>query len=100
MALRERFTEELKAAMKGGDKVRIATIRLVQAALKDRDIEARGQAKEPLGDDEILALLQKMLKQRQESIAIYDKNGRPELADAERGEVAVIESFMPRQMSE
>ena len=100
MALRERFTDELKTAMKGGDKPRLATIRLIQAALKDRDIEARGHGKEPLGDDEILGLLQKMLKQRQESIAIYDQNARPELADAERGEVAVIESFMPQQMDE
>jgi uncharacterized protein YqeY len=100
MALRERFTDELKTAMKAGDKPRVATIRLVQAALKDRDIEARGAGKDPLGDDEILGLLQKMLKQRQESIAIYDKNDRPELAAGEREEVAVIESFMPKQMSD
>ena len=100
MALRERFTDDLKTAMKGGDKQRLATIRLIQAALKDRDIEARGLGKEPLSDDEILAVLQKMVKQRQESIAIYDKNDRPELADVERGEVAVIEGYMPRQMGE
>lgn len=100
MALRERFTDDLKTAMKGGDKVRVATIRLIQAALKDRDIEARGLSKDPLGDDDILGLLQKMIKQRQESIAIYDQNARPELAAGERAEVAVIESFMPQQMSE
>lgn len=100
MALRERFSDELKGAMKGGDKGRVATIRLIQAALKDRDIEARGDGRDPLSDDEILGVLQKMLKQRQESIAIYDQNNRPELADAERGEVAVIESFMPQQMGE
>lgn len=100
MALRERFSDELKGAMKGGDKGRVATIRLIQAALKDRDIEQRGLGKEPLSDDEILGLLQKMLKQRQESIAIYAQNDRPELADAERAEVAVIESFMPQQMGE
>lgn len=100
MALRERFTDELKVAMKGGDKVRVATIRLIQAALKDRDIEARGAGKGPLSDDEILGVLQKMLKQRQESIAIYDKNARPELAEAERAEVAVIETFMPQQLGE
>lgn len=99
-ALRARFTEELKAAMKGGDKARLSTIRLIQAALKDRDIEARGNGKEPLGEDEILALLQKMVKQRQESIAIYDQNNRPELAAGEREEVAVIESFLPKQMDE
>ena len=100
MALRERFTDDMKTAMKGGDKARLATIRLIQAALKDRDIEQRGLGKEPLSDDEILGLLQKMLKQRQESIAIYDKNARPELAEAERAEVAVIETFMPKQMAE
>lgn len=100
MALRERFTDELKAAMKGGEKAKVAAIRLIQAALKDRDIEARGAGKGPLGEDEILGLLQKMLKQRQESIAIYDRNARPELADAERAEVAVIEGFMPRQLGE
>lgn len=100
MALRERFTDELKVAMKGGDKVRVGTIRLIQAALKDRDIEARGLSKEPLGDDDILGVLQKMIKQRQDSIAIYDENARPELAAGERAEVAVIESFMPQQMSE
>lgn len=100
MALRERFTDELKAAMKSGEKTKVAAIRLIQAALKDRDIEARGAGKDPLGEDEILGLLQKMLKQRQESIAIYDQNARPELADAERAEVAVIEGFMPRQLGE
>ncbi|TDR89638.1 GatB/YqeY domain-containing protein [Enterovirga rhinocerotis] len=99
-ALRARFTEELKVAMKGGDKARLSTIRMIQAALKDRDIEARGTGKEPLGEDEILSLLQKMLKQRQESIAIYDQNNRPELAASEREEVAIIESFMPKQMDE
>lgn len=100
MALRERFTDEMKAAMKGGDKARLATIRLIQAALKDRDIEARGAGREPLSDDDILGVLQKMLKQRQESIAIYAQNNRPELAEAEQAEVTVIESFMPQQMGE
>ena len=98
--LRERFTDELKGAMKGGDKPRVATIRLIQAALKDRDIEARGAGKPPLSDDDILGLLQKMLKQRHESIAIYDKNDRPELAAGEREEVAIIESFLPQQLGE
>ena len=98
--LRERFSETVKAAMKSGDKPRVSTLRMIQAALKDRDIEARGQGKEPLGDDDILGLLQKMTKQRQESITIYDKNGRPELAAAERAEVAVIAEFMPQQLGE
>ena len=66
MALRESFTELMKAAMKAGDKRRTGTLRMITAALKDRDIEARGQGKEPLSDDDILGLLQKMVKQRQE----------------------------------
>jgi uncharacterized protein YqeY len=98
--LRERFTDDLKTAMKAGDKRRLGTIRLIQAALKDRDIEARGQGKEPIGDDEILALLQKMVKQRQESVAIYEQNARPELAAGEREEIEVISSFLPQQLSE
>jgi uncharacterized protein len=98
--LRERFTEDLKGAMKAGDKGRVSTLRLVQAALKDKDIEARGGGKGPLGDDEVLALLQKMVKQREESIAIYDLNNRPELAAGEREEVAVISSYLPQQLGE
>ena len=96
--LRDRFTSDLKTAMKGGDKPRVAAIRLVQAAIKDKDIEARGAGKGPASDDEILALLQKMMKQRQESIAIYDGNNRPDLAEIERGEVAIIAEFMPSQL--
>ena len=98
--LRERFTAEMKEAMKSGDKGRLGAIRLIQAALKDKDIEARGNGKEPLSDEEILALLQKMVKQRQESIAMYEQGGRTELADQERNEVAVISSYLPQQMDE
>ncbi len=98
--MRERFTTELKDAMKAGDKRKLGTIRLIQAALKDKDIEARGAGKGQATDEEILALLQKMIKQRQESIAIYDQNGRPELAQAEREEAEVIASYLPRQMDE
>ena len=100
MTLRERFSDEVKAAMRAGDKPRLSTLRLIQAGLKDRDIEARGVGKGPLGDDEILAMLGKMLKQRQESIAIFDANGRPELADAERAEAAVIAGYMPQQLGD
>jgi uncharacterized protein YqeY len=100
MQLRERFTEDLKTAMKGGDKARLSTIRLIQAALKDKDIEARGQAKGPISDDEILALLQKMMKQRQESLAIFEQNDRPELAAQERGEIEVISTFLPQQLGD
>jgi uncharacterized protein YqeY len=99
-SLRERFTADLKEAMKAGDKGKVSTIRLITSALKDKDIEARGLGKGETTPDEILALLQKMVKQRQESIAIYDANARPELAEGERAEVAVIESYLPRQMDE
>jgi hypothetical protein len=99
-ALRDRFMEELKTAMKAGDKGRVAAVRLIQAALKDKDIEARGAGKGQASDEDILALLQKMIKQRQESAAIYAANGRPELAETENGEIAVIASFLPKQMSE
>lgn len=98
--MRDAFNAALKEAMKAGDKRRVSTIRLVTAALKDRDIEARGAGKGPLSDDEILGLLQKMVKQRQESLKIYEDNARPELAEQEREEIAIIMGFMPRQMSE
>ncbi len=98
--LRERFTADLKDAMKAGEKGKVSTIRLITSALKDKDIEARGLGKPETTPDEILALLQKMVKQRQESIAIYDANGRPELAAGERAEVEVISGYMPKQMSD
>jgi len=100
MALRENFTELMKAAMKAGDKRRTGTLRMITAALKDRDIEARGQGKEPLSDDDILGLLQKMVKQRQESLTIYEQAGRTELATQEREEIEIIMGFMPKQMDE
>jgi uncharacterized protein YqeY len=99
-SLRERFTADLKEAMKAGEKGKVSTIRLITSALKDKDIEARGLGKPETTPDEILALLQKMIKQRQESIAIYDANGRPELAAGERSEVEVINAYLPKQMSE
>ena len=99
-SLRERFTGDLKEAMKAGEKGRVGAIRLIQAALKEKDIEARGAGKGEASADEILAMLQKMIKQRQESIAIYDANNRPELAEGERVEVAVISSYLPKQMSD
>jgi uncharacterized protein len=98
--MRQRFTEAMKEALKGGDKTRLSTVRMIQAALKDKDIEARGAGKGQASEEEILGLLQKMIKQRQESIAIYDQAGRKELADQEREEVAVIRSFLPQQMDE
>ena len=98
--LRERFTADMKEAMKAGEKGKLGAIRLIQAALKDKDIEARGSGKEPLSDEEILAVLQKMVKQRQESIAMYEQGGRTELAQQEKDEVAVITSYLPQQMDE
>src|ERR671912_2748863 len=98
--MRQRFTEAMKEALKGGEKLRLSTVRMIQAALKDKDIEARGAGKGQATDEEILGLLQKMIKQRQESMAIYEQNGRPELAQAEREEAEVIQSFLPKQMDE
>ncbi len=97
--MRAQFTDMLKTAMKAGDRRRVDTIRLITATLKDRDIEARGQGKE-VSNDDILAMLQKMVKSRQESMDIYDKNGRPELAQQEREEIAIISEFLPKQMDE
>ena len=97
--MREKFTSDLKEAMKAGDKMRVATIRLIAAALKDRDILARGEGK-TVSDEDILALLQKMVKSRQESLDIYEKNNRPELAAQEKGEIEVISSYLPKQMDE
>jgi len=98
--LRARFTAEMKEAMKAGEKDKLATIRMIQAALKDKDIEARGLGKEAVSDEEILALLQKMIKQRTESAGVYEQGGRPELAANERAEIAIIQGFLPQQMDE
>lgn len=97
--LREKINEGMKEAMKSGDKLRLSTLRLVNAAIKNAEIEAR-TANKKLGDEELLGLLQKLIKQRRESAELYDKGGRKELADQERGEIAVIEEFLPQQMSE
>jgi uncharacterized protein len=96
--MREKFTADLKTAMKAGDKAKVDALRLINAALKDRDIEARGAGK-TLGDDDVLALLQKMIKSRQESLDIYTKAGREDLASKERGEIEVISAYLPQQMS-
>jgi uncharacterized protein YqeY len=98
--LRQSINDALKNAMKAKDERTVSTLRLVNAAFKNADIEARGQGKGPLGDDELLALLQKMIKQRQESIELYERGGRDELARQERDEVAIIAAYLPQQMSE
>ncbi|HYK64217.1 MAG TPA: GatB/YqeY domain-containing protein, partial [Patescibacteria group bacterium] len=98
--LRDDINNALKDAMKARDERRVSTLRLVNSALKNADIEARGQNKGPLGDDELLALLAKMIKQRQESIELYEKGGRAELAQQERDEITIIAAYLPKQMSD
>jgi uncharacterized protein YqeY len=98
--IRDTIKQALVGAMKAGDQPRRDTIRLIQAALKNRDIELRGSATPPEDNVLVNEVLQKMVKQRRESIDMYVKGGRQELADAEAAEVAVIETFLPRQMDE
>ncbi len=98
--LRDKINAGMKEAMKSQDKLRLSTLRLVNAAIKNADIEARTAGKQPLSDDDLLGLMQKMIKQRQESVELYDKGGRKELADQERGEIEVIKGFLPQQLSE
>ena len=97
--MREKISQDLKDAMKAGDRARVDALRLINAALKDKDIEARGAGK-TLSEEDILALLQKMIKSRQESLDIFVKAGRKELADKEKGEIAVISAYLPQQLSE
>ena len=96
--MRDELTTMLKTAMKAGDKRRVATVRLIQAALKDKDIEARGLGK-AVGPEDMMALLQKMVKQRQDSLAIYEGAGRDDLATGEREEIAIISEFLPKAMT-
>src|SRR5687767_13583362 len=98
--IRDDIKAALVTAMKSGDKARTATIRLIQSALKNREIEMRGGSAPADDDVTVTEVLQKMVKQRRESVALYEQGGRQELADAETAEIAVIEGFLPRQMSE
>lgn len=98
--LRDDINNAVKEAMKAKDERKLSTLRMVNSAIKNADIEARGQSKPQLSDDDILGLLQKMIKQRQESVELYDKGGRAELAAQERDEIAVISAYLPKQMSE
>ena len=98
--LRDAINNAVKDAMKAKDERKLSTLRMVNSSLKNADIDARGQGKPPLSDEDLLGLLQKMIKQRQESVALYDKGGRPELAAAEREEIAVISAYLPKQMSD
>lgn len=101
MSLRARFTDEMKKAMIAKNQRALSTIRLIISALKDRDIAARPEGNmDGISDDAILGMLKGMIKQRNDSIDMYDKGGRPELAQQEREEIAVIETFLPAQMSD
>jgi len=98
--LREQIDKAMKEAMKAQEKLRLSTLRLVNAAIKNADIEARTAGKPPLTDDDILGLCQKLIKQRQDAIELYDQGGRKELADKERDEIEIIKKFLPAQLSE
>jgi uncharacterized protein YqeY len=99
--LRERLNEALKKAMLAKEQRATATLRLILAALKDRDIAARGKGQtDGIGEDEILSMLQTMIKQRRESIEMYRKGGRTKLAEQEAEEIGIIEGFLPEQMDE
>ncbi|SLN35009.1 Yqey-like protein [Aquimixticola soesokkakensis] len=101
MDMRTRIMEALKAAMKEKDAARLSTLRLINAAIKDRDIAARGDGNEDgVTDADVLGILGKMVKQRQESARVFEEGARLELAEKERAEIKVIESFLPRQLSE
>ena len=98
--MREEINEGYKAAMKAHDQRRTATLRSINAAIKDKDIANRGEGKPPLTDDELLVVLQKMVKQREESLGIYSQAGREDLAAVEREEIAIISEFLPKSLSE
>jgi hypothetical protein len=99
IAMREAVSAQMKAAMKAGDKVRVGALRLIMAALKEREIEARGAGKLVSRADE-LTLLAKMVKTREESLAIYQRAGRGDLAQQESAEIAVISEFLPKPMND
>lgn len=98
--LRQEISQALTTAMKAHDKMRTGTLRLVMAALKDRDIANRGVGKDPVSDDELLAILAKMIKQREESAKMYEEGNRLELAEAERAEIVIIKDFLPQQLDD
>src|ERR1700721_3566521 len=98
--LRDDINNAVKDAMKAKDERKLSTLRMVNSTIKNADIAARGEGKPPLSDGDLLSVLQKMIKQRQESVELYDKGGRAELADQERAEIAIISAYLPKQMSE
>jgi uncharacterized protein YqeY len=100
MSLRTRFLEEMKTSMKAGDAARTSTIRMVMAKLKDTDIAARPTGVEQVPEEQIVSMLRGMVKSRRESVEMYQKGNRPELAAKEEAEIAVIEGFLPQQMDD
>ena len=100
MSLRESFTEQMKLSMKAGTAARTSTLRMMMAKLKDVDIAARQKGIDKVPDEEIIAMLRGMVKSRRESVDLYRQGNRPELAEKEETEIAVIESFLPSQMDE
>src|ERR1700749_3804026 len=98
--LRDAINNALKEGMKAKNERVVSTLRMVNSSIKNSDIEAREIGKPPLSDADLLALLQKMIKQRQESVELYEKGGRAELAAQERDEIAVISDYLPKQMSD
>ena len=99
--LRDQLRESLKQAMKAKEQRAVSTLRLILAALKDRDIAARGRGvTDGIGEPEIIEMMQKMVRQRHESIELYERGGRPELARQEAEEIAIIEGYLPRQLDE
>lgn len=98
--MRETLSNAMKDAMKAKDALRLSAVRLIQTAIKDRDIAHRGAGKDPVSDDEILQILTKMIKQREESAKMYTEGGRTELAEQEKAEIEVIRGFMPKQLGD
>lgn len=98
--LREDLQNALKEAMKAHDMATVAAIRLIIAGQKEKDVEARGKGQKEASDADLMSMMQTMIKQRKESVEIYENAGRPELAEKEKSEIAVIEKFLPKQMSD
>ena len=96
MTLKERITEDMKAAMRASEKERLSTIRMVQAAIQQREVDERIK----LDDAQVIAVLEKMVKQRRESIVAFEQGGRADLADKEKTEIALLQSYLPAQLSE
>lgn len=100
MSLREQFTDQLKASMKAGTAARTSTLRMILARLKDTDIAARPKGIDRVPDEEIVGMLRGMVKSRRESVELYQRGHRQDLADKEQAEIAIIEAFLPQQMDE